>query len=74
MLQILCQAFETGYINFYWVDGVNLLDKMNIDEKTNIRNKLSNIIKKIEKNIKENKFAIAEYVCKYKFFAMCGID
>ncbi|XP_020281521.1 cyclic GMP-AMP synthase [Pseudomyrmex gracilis] len=62
MLQKLCHAFENGKINFYWVDAVNLLEGMNGHEIRNIYGKLNNILKKIERNIKTDKFAIAEYV------------
>lgn len=64
MLQKFRDAFREGSIKYYWNDKLNLLEKVDRNEIKNIENRLNNIIKKIEKNIINDKFAIAEFVCK----------
>lgn len=68
MLQKLRDAFKNKRIDFYWVTRVDLLEKMSDVQKEQIKCRLDNIIRDIEKNIKENKFVIAKYICKYNFF------
>ncbi|XP_020295044.1 cyclic GMP-AMP synthase-like [Pseudomyrmex gracilis] len=61
MLQKLRDAFKNKRIDFYWVAGVDLLEKMSDVQKEQIKCRLDNIIKDIERNIKEDKFVIAKY-------------
>lgn len=71
MLQKLRDAFKNKRIDFYWVAGVDLLEKMSDVQKEQIKCRLDNIIKDIERNIKEDKFVIAKYTRKYNCFYAC---
>lgn len=55
-------AFYHRRINCYWDSKLNLLEKIGQIEMTCIEHQLYNIINKIERNIKNNKFAIAEVI------------
>lgn len=66
MLEKLHEAFRIGCIKNYW-ENFNLLENMGPEEMKNLENRLNNIIKNIKRLIKNNKFAIAEFICEYFF-------
>jgi len=68
MLEKLRDAFHDRCIKNYWED-FNLLENMRNEEMENIENRINKIINDIRKSIKDNKFAIAKFVCKYLFFS-----
>jgi len=67
MLQKLYDAFHDQNIKSYWIENLNLLDNIRDAELRNMEGRLNNIIKDIKKNMKNDKFIIARYVCKYLF-------
>lgn len=68
MLQKLREAFCNSCIESYWVKKVNLLENIGNGEMMNIERRLFHILRDIEKNILDDRYAIAKYVCEYLLF------
>lgn len=69
MLGKLHEAFCNDWIKHYWDDAFNLLEKISYAEMRNMEGRLRNILKDIEKTIKNDPYAIAKWVCEYIFFS-----
>lgn len=68
MLKKLHEALRERKIKHYWYDELDLWDKIEYQEITNMENRLCKIIKEIEKQViakPDDRFIIANYVCKY---------
>ncbi|KYN43596.1 hypothetical protein ALC56_01858 [Trachymyrmex septentrionalis] len=68
MLEELHDALHNGKIEFYWDNNYNLLEKIGPVEMGNMECRLNNVLKSIRKNIKNDDYAIAKYVCEYLHF------
>lgn len=68
MLEKLRDVFHNGWLPYYWDDDLNLLENIGNGEMRNMEGRLENILKSIRKEIKENSYAIARWICKYLFF------
>lgn len=64
MLTKLQKALSDRKLPYLWNNGYNLLEKMSQIEMANYAQRLSQILNKIDKSISENKYIIAEYMCK----------
>ncbi|XP_036146504.1 uncharacterized protein LOC105833624 isoform X3 [Monomorium pharaonis] len=62
MLEKLHEAFQNGYIRYYWDDDHNLLENIGFYEMRNMENRLNKVLKNIRKTIKNDKYAIAKCV------------
>lgn len=68
MLEKLRNAFHNRSIRYYWDDSCNLLENIEPDEMKNMEGRLDNVLKRIRRNIKDDRYAIASCVCEYLFF------
>ncbi|CAL1677665.1 unnamed protein product [Lasius platythorax] len=62
MLQKLREAFRKGSITYFWDEDLNLLENIGWFEMKCMEGRIDRIIKKIEKTIEINKYAIAEWI------------
>ncbi|XP_011878531.1 PREDICTED: uncharacterized protein LOC105567892 [Vollenhovia emeryi] len=62
MLEKLRDAFHNHCIKYYWDDDLNLLENIGHDKMKNMEGRIERVLKNIRKTIKDDPYAIAEWV------------
>lgn len=68
VLKKMKEAFASHNLPYYWNPKYNLLGKIKVEEIQGYNGRLGRIIAMIESKIENDRFVLAEVVCRFLYF------